>query len=54
MTGDKPVLEQVHEYENLFNEILVQGMNICDVFEANCLVNKLSPSWCNYVSTNEP
>jgi len=45
------VLEHVHTYGHLYVEILVEGMNICDIFQANCSLIKLPPSWANYVST---
>ncbi|KAK9733464.1 hypothetical protein RND81_04G069200 [Saponaria officinalis] len=49
MTDHKPVLDQVHEYENLCAEIIAEGMEICETFQANCLLDKLLPSWQNYV-----
>ena len=49
MTDDKPVLDQVHEYENLCADIIAEGMKFCDQFQANCLLEKLPPSWQNYV-----
>ncbi|KAK9672226.1 hypothetical protein RND81_12G085900 [Saponaria officinalis] len=49
MTDNKPVLDQVHEYENLYAEITAEGMNICETFQVNCLLDKLPPSWQNYV-----
>jgi len=30
---------------------LVEGINICDMPQANCLLDKLPHSWSNYVST---
>jgi len=50
MTDNKPILEQIHEYENLCAKILVEGMNIYDIFQTNLLLDKLPP-WTNYVST---
>ena len=51
MIDNKPVLDQVHEYENLCAEILAEGMKICDIFQANCLLEKLPPSWHSYVGS---
>ena len=50
MTDDKPVPEQVHKSENLCVEIWLEGMNICDIFQADCLLDNLSPSWSSYGS----
>ncbi|XP_056692068.1 uncharacterized protein [Spinacia oleracea] len=49
MTDDKPVLDQVHEYEHLCADIVAEGMKICELFQANCLLEKLTPSWQTYV-----
>jgi hypothetical protein len=51
MIDNKPVLDQVHEYENLCADVIAEGMKICEVFQANCLLEKLPPSWQNYVHT---
>lgn len=51
MMDDRPVLEIVRDYKNLYLEILAMVLNICDIFQANCLPDKLSPSWLNYIST---
>ncbi|XP_074290879.1 uncharacterized protein LOC141617597 [Silene latifolia] len=49
ITDDKPVLDQVHEYETLCADIIAEGMKICETFQANCLLEKLPLSWQNYV-----
>ncbi|KAK9756036.1 hypothetical protein RND81_01G068600 [Saponaria officinalis] len=49
MTDNKPVLDQVHEDENICTEIIAEGMNICETFQANYLLDKQPPSWQNYV-----
>ena len=49
MSDDKPVLQQVHEYEYLCADIIAEGMKICEMFQANCLLEKLPPSWQTYV-----
>ena len=45
MSDDKPIMEQVHEYQNIVLEILVEGMVIDDAFQVATLIEKLSPSW---------
>ncbi|CAN0918509.1 Retrovirus-related Pol polyprotein from transposon TNT 1-94, partial [Linum grandiflorum] len=45
---DKPIMDQVHTYENLTAEILAEGMKICEVFQANVLIEKLPESWEDY------
>ncbi|KAL0325029.1 UNVERIFIED_CONTAM: hypothetical protein Sradi_5072200 [Sesamum radiatum] len=44
MTDDKPIMDQVHEYENLVAGVLSEGMKICDVLQANVLLEKFPPS----------
>ncbi|XP_010669536.1 uncharacterized protein LOC104886746 [Beta vulgaris subsp. vulgaris] len=48
MIDAKPVLDQVHEYEHLSVDIVVEGMAIPDLFQANCLLEKLPSSWENF------
>ncbi|XP_048489762.1 uncharacterized protein LOC125491712 [Beta vulgaris subsp. vulgaris] len=49
MNDEKPVLDQVHEYEHLCADIVAEGMPIPDLFQANCLLEKLPASWENFV-----
>lgn len=49
MSDDKPILQQVHEYEYLYADIIAEGMKICEMFQANCLLEKLPPYWQTYV-----
>jgi hypothetical protein len=44
MTDDKPIMEQVHAYQNIVLEILAEGMVIDDAFQAVALIEKLPPS----------
>ncbi|KAL0443926.1 UNVERIFIED_CONTAM: hypothetical protein Slati_2115300 [Sesamum latifolium] len=48
MTDDKPILDQVHEYENLVADVLSEGIKMCDTLQANVLLEKFSPSWSEY------
>ena len=48
MSDDKPIMEQVHEYQNIVLEILAEGMVIDDTFQAATLIEKLPPSWKEY------
>ncbi|TYK04655.1 ty1-copia retrotransposon protein [Cucumis melo var. makuwa] len=48
MTNDKPVVEQIHEYENLVANVLSEGMKMCEILQANVLVEKFPPSWNDY------
>lgn len=48
MVDDKPIMNQVHEYENLVADILTEGMKMCDVLQANVLIEKLPDTWSNY------
>lgn len=48
MGDNKPIMDQLHEYENLFANVLNEGMKFCDIFQANVLLVKFLPSWTNY------
>ena len=48
MTNDKPIVEQIHEYENLVANVLSEGMKMCKILQANVLLEKFSPSWSDY------
>lgn len=48
MADDKPVMEQVHEYENLVVNMLNEGMKLCKTLQANFLLEKFPPSWNDY------
>ncbi|KAK4381929.1 hypothetical protein Sango_2920000 [Sesamum angolense] len=48
MTDDKPIMDQVHEYENLVADVLSEGMKMCDVLQANVLLETFPPSWSEY------
>ncbi|XP_070043120.1 uncharacterized protein [Nicotiana tomentosiformis] len=41
-------MEQVHEYENLTADIFNEGMEMCEILQANVLLEKISPSWSDY------
>jgi len=38
MVDDKPIMKQVHEYENLVADVLREGMKICDILQADVLL----------------
>ncbi|XP_059306527.1 uncharacterized protein LOC132057969 [Lycium ferocissimum] len=44
MVDNKPIMEQVHECENLTAAVLIEGMKMCEVFQANVLLEKFPPS----------
>jgi len=48
IVDDKPSIEQVHAYENLCAEVLNEGMKMCDILQANVLMEKFPPSWSDY------
>lgn len=48
MVDDKPIMEQVHEYENLTADVLNEGMKMCEILQANVLLEKFPPSWSDY------
>ncbi|XP_060210766.1 uncharacterized protein LOC132637736 [Lycium barbarum] len=48
MVNNMPIMEQVHEYENLTAAVLTECMKMCEVFQANVLLEKFLPSWSDY------
>ncbi|XP_075096523.1 uncharacterized protein LOC142174598 [Nicotiana tabacum] len=48
MVDDKPIMEQVHEYENLTADSLNEGMEMCEILQANVLLEKFPSSWSDY------
>ncbi|TYK16589.1 ty1-copia retrotransposon protein [Cucumis melo var. makuwa] len=48
MTDDKPVVEQIHEYENLVANVMSEGMKMYEILQANVLLEKFPPSWNDY------
>ncbi|KAL0311401.1 UNVERIFIED_CONTAM: hypothetical protein Sangu_2434800 [Sesamum angustifolium] len=48
MADDKLIMDQVHEYENLVADVLSESMKMCDVLQANVLLEKFPPFWSEY------
>ncbi|XP_021757936.1 uncharacterized protein LOC110722971 [Chenopodium quinoa] len=48
LVDTKPIMDQVHVYENYVAEILAQGMKMCEILQANVLIEKLPDSWSDY------
>ena len=48
MVDDKPMMDQVHEYKNLVANVLCEGMKMCEMLQANVLLEKFPPSWSDY------
>ena len=48
MVDDKPIMELVHLYENLKVDVLSEGMNMCEILQANVLLKKFPPSLSEY------
>ncbi|CAN1762183.1 Retrovirus-related Pol polyprotein from transposon TNT 1-94 [Linum perenne] len=48
MDDDKPIMEQVHVYKNLTAEVLAEGMHMCEVLQANVLIERLPEAWSDY------
>ncbi|KAA0048131.1 ty1-copia retrotransposon protein [Cucumis melo var. makuwa] len=47
---DKPIVEQIHDYENLVANVLSEGMKMCEILQANVLLEKFPPSWNDYLN----
>lgn len=48
MVDDKPIMEQLHMYENLTADVVNEGMKMCEILQANVLLEKFPPSWSDY------
>ncbi|XP_074282809.1 uncharacterized protein LOC141607359 [Silene latifolia] len=48
MVDDKPIMEQVHVYENFCADEVNEGMKLDEIFLANVLLEKFLPSWSDY------
>ncbi|XP_074302090.1 uncharacterized protein LOC141633533 [Silene latifolia] len=48
MAAGKPIMVQVHVYENLCADIMNEGMKLDDIVVANVLLEKFPPSWSDY------
>lgn len=48
MADDQPIMDHIYEYERLVSNILAEGMKMCEILEANVLIEKLPKSWSNY------
>ncbi|KAL0301905.1 UNVERIFIED_CONTAM: hypothetical protein Sradi_6467300 [Sesamum radiatum] len=44
----KSIMDQVHKYENLVANVLSEDMKMCEILQANVLLEKFSPSWNDY------
>ncbi|XP_056698330.1 uncharacterized protein [Spinacia oleracea] len=42
---DKPIIDQIHAYENICIAMAAEGLSICDITLAIVLIEKLPPSW---------
>lgn len=48
MTNEKPIVDQIHEYENLVANVFSESMKMGEILSANVLLEKLLPSWSDY------
>ncbi|XP_038889290.1 uncharacterized protein LOC120079196 [Benincasa hispida] len=44
----KPIVDYVHEYENLMANVLSEGMKMCEILQENVLLEKFLPSLSDY------
>jgi len=45
IANDKPIMKQVHFYENLCAEVLSENKTMCEILQATVLIKKFSPCW---------
>lgn len=50
MVDDKPIIDQIHEYETLCANLISEGLKIYDITFAGILIEKLPQSWNSYKS----
>ncbi|GAA0140542.1 hypothetical protein LIER_35257 [Lithospermum erythrorhizon] len=48
MVGGEPIMDQVHEFENLCTDVTNEGMKLDEIFLVNVLLEKFPPSWSEY------
>ncbi|KAL0404059.1 UNVERIFIED_CONTAM: Retrovirus-related Pol polyprotein from transposon TNT 1-94 [Sesamum radiatum] len=48
MVDERPIMDQIHEYENLVTDVLSEGMKMCEILQANVLLEKFPPTWSEY------
>ncbi|KAK9740262.1 hypothetical protein RND81_03G023200 [Saponaria officinalis] len=48
ISDGKPIMEQLHVYENLCADVVNEGMKLDDIFVDNVLLEKFPPSWSEY------
>ncbi|GAA0158755.1 hypothetical protein LIER_15700 [Lithospermum erythrorhizon] len=48
LVDDKPIMDQVHVFENLCTDIVNEGMKLDDIFMANVLLVKFPSTWNEY------
>ncbi|XP_075081971.1 uncharacterized protein LOC142166476 [Nicotiana tabacum] len=48
IVDDKTIMGQVHEYENLTADVLNEGMEMCEILQANILLENFPPSWTDH------
>ncbi|KAL0328143.1 UNVERIFIED_CONTAM: hypothetical protein Scaly_2246900 [Sesamum calycinum] len=48
MIDEKPIMDQIHEYENLVADAPSEGMKMCEILQANVLPEKFPPMWSEY------
>jgi len=48
ITNNKPIMEHVHVYENLYAKVLSENMKMCEILQASVLIEKFLLSWSDY------
>ncbi|XP_074296910.1 uncharacterized protein LOC141627570 [Silene latifolia] len=48
MVDGKPIMEQVHVYENLYADVVNEAMKLDYIFLTNVLLERFPPSWSGY------
>lgn len=50
MVDDKLVMKRIHEYVNLVVDVLRECSKICEIVQANLLLEKFPPAWSDYIN----
>ena len=44
----RPIMDQMHEQQLIFQDITYEVMNLCEMFTVNCFIDKLLSNWKDF------
>ena len=48
MVDSKPMNEQIHEFENLVQQLKTNRSTFDEIFQVTCLIDKLADTWTDF------